>query len=76
MSLNASDEQNINIKEFCEEIFDDYSILNFEIDGEDVVIKVKPKSHMSRKLADIQDLIEIVNSVFKTIPNVNGGLPT
>jgi len=47
--------QSNKIKEFCEEIFDGYNITDLKIEGDDVVMKVKPKVKISDELLVIFD---------------------
>lgn len=50
----------IKIKNLCEEVFDNYDILDFGIEGKDVVLKVKRKQNLQDALKKLDSFLETV----------------
>lgn len=52
----------------CEEIFEDYIITDFKLDGDDVVLKIKKKNNLN-------DIFKIINSLFDACNDINNRFP-
>lgn len=61
----------MQIHEFCNDIFTGYEILNLELEGNDVILKVK-----SKKSDNSQDVLEVLNSMFEPFFKLNPGTPS
>lgn len=59
------------IKQICKEVFDDYEITNLSIDGDDAVLKIKPKRGKI-----LNDFFKIINGTSNAILDINNRLPT
>jgi len=62
--------EEIQLKSFCEEIFDDYDIQDFKIDGDDIVMKVKKKKSFA------PDIRKILNSILEARSELNIRTPS
>lgn len=51
----------VKLKTYCEEIFNNYRILDIEIQGDDAIIKIK-----KRKQYSLQDTFKIFYSVIQS----------
>ena len=56
---------NTEIRRFSMDLFDDYDVLDFELDGEDVVMRIAPKEESPKSISEIVD--GILKPFFKPI---------
>lgn len=61
---------NAQIRKFSMDLFEDYDILDFELDGEDVVMRIAPKRLQPKSIS------EIINGILKPFTNHEFGFPS
>lgn len=60
-----------DIKSICDDVFEDYEVTDFKIDGNDAIIKIRPKNKIER----LNNFLKIINSASDSIFNINNRIP-